>query len=494
MPKSVNRISVKILLLVYGSFLILSVYFIINSYNTHLKNEEARELLKLSSILKSLSAQMEGEELEMIFEEFPEPGDIMSSHANKYYQRQYEILNKASVLNNLRTPIYTLTHDSIRDIFFIGLRSTDPPYYRQVFIPHSEDLFKIYNLGGTSCRYIDESGKWLSAYEPLKNKAGKTVGVLAIDVPFNEFIITATYIIFKDILFAVIMFMILGILLGSQIKKILKKEENSKNDLVQFSNLLEVKNKEITDSIHYASKIQCSFIPLLSEVKASFPESFIYYKPKDIISGDFYWIKKLNENEHLIAVVDCTGHGVPGAMMSVIGNNLFNHIVSGEKITEPAKIIQQLHERINKLLNQNGNGTQDGMALSICLINKEKHEIIFAGSYNDSYLMQKNGTLVVLEADKIPVGGELVNNNSAYRNTLICYNPGDRLYLFTDGFADQFGGNKNKKFMKKQLRNLISETTSFDIKTQFNLIKAAFENWMGTNFQVDDITMIGVKL
>ncbi|MGE3825921.1 MAG: PP2C family protein-serine/threonine phosphatase, partial [Bacteroidia bacterium] len=417
------------------------------------------------------------------------------------YQKQHEILEKTEQLNSLRVPIYTLTFDSLAQNFFIGIQSNDPPAYKQVFIPHSEDLKETYHLGGTSCGYSDNQGKWLSAYEPIRNRNGKTVAVLVVDTLFNEFIITALYSIYKDIIFTIFIFIVLAILLGSQLKKILLKEEKARTEIMRSNKIIEVKNtelesinKEITSSIHYASKIQCSFIPLLSEIKSGFRESFIFYKPKDIISGDFYWFKKLNQHEHILAVVDCTGHGVPGAMMSVIGNNLFNQIIAQEKITQPNLILEQLNLRLNNLLNQNSSGTQDGMALSVCLINKQTQQITFSGSYNDSYLIQKNGTVITLKADKIPVGGNTSNSTGQYNTSTVSYAQGDNLYLFTDGFADQFGGQENKKFMKKNLKNLLAETATADMNMQFNSLKSAFENWMGNHFQIDDVTLLGVKL
>ncbi|MGE3823892.1 MAG: hypothetical protein AB7G44_06675, partial [Bacteroidia bacterium] len=163
MPKILERTSVKIRLLVFAALFVLSAYFIIVIYRTHLKNEEAQELLRLSSIAKSLVAQMDGDELEMIFQEFPNGADIPTCDANRYYQKQHEILEKTEQLNSLRVPIYTLTFDSLAQNFFIGIQSNDPFVYKQVFISHSEDLKETYHLGGTSCGYSDNQGKWLSA-------------------------------------------------------------------------------------------------------------------------------------------------------------------------------------------------------------------------------------------------------------------------------------------------------------------------------------------
>lgn len=275
--------------------------------------------------------------------------------------------------------------------------------------------------------------------------------------------------------------------------------------------LIEEKNKDITASINYALKIQEAILPREEELKASLNDYFVFYKPRDIISGDFYWFSKRN-NLLFIAAADCTGHGVPGALMSMLGNSFLNEIVNEYNIYNPAEILDLLRLKVIKTLRQRETNTKDGMDISICVINTQLREINYAGAFNPVYIssailenessdfelyyneLVPDKHLKILPADRFPVGIVEGQNNDMFTNKKYNYHPGDCLYLFSDGLVDQFGGAHGKKYKTKQMKDLLLKIARYDMEYQLLSISDDFENWKGSHEQVDDILMIGIKL
>ncbi|MFZ5552091.1 MAG: tetratricopeptide repeat protein [Bacteroidota bacterium] len=268
------------------------------------------------------------------------------------------------------------------------------------------------------------------------------------------------------------------------------------------------KNQEITDSINYAKRIQEAILPTEDEFKTAFPDSFILFKPKDIVSGDFYWIstnpkvfpsidKEQGSNSWrvknpLVAAVDCTGHGVPGSLMSMMGSSLLNKIVDTHKISNPNEILNLLRTEIINSLKQHGeNENKDGMDIALCTVYDDRIE--YAGANNPIYVIRKNGKLEEIKADKMPVGYSGVELKP-YTNHSVKMEQGDSFYIFTDGYADQFGGKDNKKFKYKQFKDLLVTINSKSMQSQKEILNEKIENWKGTNEQTDDILVIGIRI
>ncbi len=252
------------------------------------------------------------------------------------------------------------------------------------------------------------------------------------------------------------------------------------------------KNKDITDSIKYAEKIQTSILPMQKDIATAFPESFVLYKPRDIVSGDFYWFKR-NNDEAYIAAVDCTGHGVPGAFMSMIGYSQLNQITGQGKQTEPAKILDALSDGVRTALRQteSEDSAKDGMDLALCKLNLKSNELTFSGAYRPLYLL-KNGEIEEVKADKFPIGG--TDEGNEYTDKQIKLEKGDAIYIFSDGYPDQFGGEKGKKFMTKRFKNLLVEVMNEPMDKQKEILDEQVESWRGNLEQVDDILVIGIKI
>ena len=257
---------------------------------------------------------------------------------------------------------------------------------------------------------------------------------------------------------------------------------------------LHKKNEQITDSINYAKRIQGAIIPSIELVHSTFPDSFIIYKPKDIVSGDFPWIFRKDDTV-FVAAVDCTGHGVPGAFMSLIGNFLLNEIVKEKKVDDPAEILNLLNKVLIKTLHQDTDSaeTKDGMDIALCKISLQTNIVEYAGAFRPLINMQ-NDKLSEIPGDNIFIGSNDFNlKKTEFTKHSIHINAGESIYIFSDGYADQFGGPKNKKFKVKQLQELLVNNQDLDMLKLGELLENKFEDWKGNGKQTDDVLMIGVR-
>jgi len=257
---------------------------------------------------------------------------------------------------------------------------------------------------------------------------------------------------------------------------------------------LEILFKQVTDSIHYAKRIQEAILPPNNLVKQILPESFVLYKPKDIVSGDFYWIDKKNDWCYF-AAVDCTGHGVPGAFMSIVGYNLLKDILKNTDSIQPSIIMDKMNDGVANTLHTNttsGKQTKDGMDMTLCALNYDTLELQFSGAFNPLYII-RNNELIQYKADKFPVG-MFIGEKQNFTNHSIQLQKGDSIYIFSDGYADQFGGPRGKKFMAGNFRQLLSDVSKLPIERQKTMLNQTIEEWRGNLEQVDDILIIGVKV
>jgi serine phosphatase RsbU (regulator of sigma subunit) len=271
-----------------------------------------------------------------------------------------------------------------------------------------------------------------------------------------------------------------------------------KSDIIESQHgMIHQKNKEITDSIRYAQKIQTAMMPLKHEFASYFKESFVFFKPKDIISGDFFWITEKND-KIIFATGDCTGHGVPGGFMSMLGVSLLNEIINEHDLTEPALILSRLRKKVITALRQKGlsGEQQDGMDMTICVIDKTQMTLQYAAANHSFYLVRKNETgyeLLEHKGDKQPVG-IFGNDLKPFKQFTLELKTDDIIYTMTDGYADQFGGEKGKKFKYKQLKDMLVSIQNETLSDQEEIIKQRFYHWKGSLEQVDDVTIIGIRV
>lgn len=262
--------------------------------------------------------------------------------------------------------------------------------------------------------------------------------------------------------------------------------------------LVENKNKEILDSISYAKRLQEAILPPTNMWKEALQESFILYKPKDIVAGDFYWLEfgqsggKRSNLIHFTAA-DCTGHGVPGAMVSVVCANALSRTVNEFQIEEPGKILDKVRELVIQTFEKSESEVKDGMDISLCTLNTKTLELMWAGANNPLWLVRKSSAAITeIKGDKQPVGS--YSHSSSFITHKIKLERGDCIYIFTDGFADQFGGDKGKKFKSSKMKELILSVYDEPMQRQLKILGEAYESWRGGIEQVDDVCVIGVRV
>jgi ligand-binding sensor domain-containing protein/serine phosphatase RsbU (regulator of sigma subunit) len=281
--------------------------------------------------------------------------------------------------------------------------------------------------------------------------------------------------------------------------------------------LLEKRSDNITNSLNYAKRIQQAMLPTHDEIKSVLPESFVFFKPKDIVSGDFYWIARLDarpiyeeglgigrsnvafqgftHQKIVVGAIDCTGHGVPGAFMSMIGNDLLNEIINLRGITQPDRILSELHHSIIKTLRQQDSANRDGMDMVLCVIDKTLKTLEFAGAKNPLYYIQGD-RLQEIKGDKLPIGGfyKEYERNRTFTCHVIDISTPTYFYLFSDGYQDQFGEVQRKKFSRQRIREMLMANYQKNLETQKQIVTQTISDWAGAEEQVDDILVIGFKV
>lgn len=271
-----------------------------------------------------------------------------------------------------------------------------------------------------------------------------------------------------------------------------------KQEIEAKNSELEVLYKHVTDSIKYAKRIQEAILPPDSLVKKLLPNSFVLYKPKDIVSGDFYWMEEKN-GKVMFAAVDCTGHGVPGAFMSIVGYNILKQAVTNNNLTTPALILDVLNEGVSETLHHGHEHEQgqakDGMDIAFCTIDFNTLELQYAGAFNPLYIV-RNGQMLQTKADKFPIGYFMGEEKKKFTNHTIPLERGDTVYIFSDGYADQFGGSFGRKFMAIPFRVLLMDLNKgqMSMEKQKEILNQTIEEWRGALDQVDDILVMGLRI
>jgi serine phosphatase RsbU (regulator of sigma subunit) len=304
--------------------------------------------------------------------------------------------------------------------------------------------------------------------------------------PFTE---TSLFYISVTVILLVII-----ILIARFRERQLQKEKRILEEKVRIRTAeIEAQKEEITSSIEYASRIQHAMLPMDEIFNNSFSDHFIFFRPRDIVSGDFYWVGE-DENHIFFTVADCTGHGVPGAFMSTLGVSTLNEIITNKKDLHANTVLNLLREKIKTSLHQTGKEGEatDGMDVSFCILHKNRMTLEYSGAFNPMIIIQ-NGEIKMYKADRMPIG-IYVGAKDSFTNYELNISPGDAVYLFSDGMTDQFGGPDGAKYKKSNLKKLLSEIYTKPMSEQKILIEEAFDKWKGSTDQIDDITVIGIRI
>lgn len=305
--------------------------------------------------------------------------------------------------------------------------------------------------------------------------------------------IVINYLIAAFVVAALVYLAILQFWVLLRTKKHLTEMKSAYSEINDQREELQVKNKDITDSLNYARRIQAALLPAEHYIRRIFPSYFIFYKPKHIVSGDFYWVSQ-RAGKFFIAAADCTGHGVPGALMSMIGLELLQKIINEMKVETSDSILMTLNRELESSFYKEEDGRaliKDGIEMSICVINRETREMQFSGAFLPVYIV-RHDKLIEIKGDKINVGQTYVNGISFNKSTFKLER-GDILYLFSDGYADQFGGPENKKFMYRRLRHILLTISKYPLPDQERILDETITTWMEGSEQIDDMMIMGFR-
>jgi serine phosphatase RsbU (regulator of sigma subunit) len=299
----------------------------------------------------------------------------------------------------------------------------------------------------------------------------------------------------RDRLVRFFIIVVLVIVSGFSIQ-VLRSYQRKKKDnelLASQKTEIEKQKQEITDSIKYAKRIQNAILPSNELAEEILPEHFILFKPRDIVSGDYYWMNKV-DNKVIVVAADCTGHGVPGAFMSMLGVSFLNEIINKGQVLESDLILNHLRNRVKKTLGQTGKEgeAKDGMDIAICVIDFEKMALEYSGAYNPLYLY-RNNELIEYKADKMPIG-IYIREKESFTKHQIPIQKGDTFYIFSDGYVDQFGGENGGKYKSKPFKRYLQGIQQYSMPEQRELLDKNFEEWRGPIEQIDDVILLGVRI
>jgi serine phosphatase RsbU (regulator of sigma subunit) len=469
----------------------VTTFFIIFGYINQLNLYEVKEYEKLQALASSLAINIDGDQHSRLMEEAKWSKNINNVDDNKDYQQIHLMLNEAHRKNNLNDVLYTIVYNEDEMVFRYGVRSDSFIDYRNLYEMFPEILLEKMDEGGTIPRYKTENGEWLSAFFPIKDSNNKTVALLEADVEFGHFREKVFNQYKTQALISLGVILLMALILIPYARRILREEDKMTQSIVEQNRVIALKNRDITDSINYARKIQESLLPHTDQIQEALPNSFVYYKPRDIVSGDFYWFQEI-DGKLLLAAVDCTGHGVPGALMSMIGFSKLNEI-SHKNNADPGYILEKLDEGVREALSTKryNHESKDGMDMALCSFDLKNKKVQYSGAFRP--LIKINGeSIEVTKGDRYPIGGGSSYVKDGFTTHEFDIHKGDCFYMFSDGFPDQFGGPKDKKFMNKKFKALLQEIQSLSPKEQMFRLDTELQNWRGETEQVDDILVIGV--
>lgn len=476
--------------IIYLLIIGLSTFFLVFGYFDQLALQEEGQYRKLQAVVSSVAMEMDGDEIEALMNSYPEKDGITSKEANGIYRKYSEIMNGVVKHNNINSPMYTLVYNPEKNIFEYGIRSDDQVYFRHAYVNFPDVLVEKMNDGGTIPRYSSENGTWISAFYPIRNSEGEVVGLLEADEEFTSFIMEVRDRFLNGAMVMLVIVVVIALAVLFYARRILKEEERQKEILRDQKRTIELKNLNINASINYALKIQSSLLPSEGHFSSLFDDYFIFYQPKDIVSGDFYWMEQIGD-EVYVAVADCTGHGVPGAMVSVICSNALNRVVKEMDKRNTGEILDHVTDVVTDYFSKGDTRMRDGMDIAFCRINLKTLRLEYSGANNPVYIVSKED-FQTLPSSRQPIGE--YPNRKEFESTSLQLNHGDQVYLFSDGYADQFGGPAGKKFRTQKFRELIRTVSNLPMHEQGSVLERRFNEWRNDLEQVDDVCVLGIRV
>lgn len=493
--KHVKVTRFRILATVYIGLITLAGYLIAHHYQVQINAAEENTLARLYSISSTLAERVDKAAIKAVFNAFPLDGDTSGLHKNGTYKMYVDLFRRAATINGLKTPIYTLSYDSVSNRFLGGIASNGSETYGWHYASPPSQLNDIYLTGGMIPQFEDYHGTWLSAVYPIKDENGRVFAVIEADYPFDSFISEARAELRNGIIISLLVMLLVGGIIYPILNRVLTDEEKSKAALESAKQKIQEKNEQVVSSLEYAKTIQESLLPEQREIKQFFSSCMAFLRPKDIVSGDFYWFHQLNENQAVVAVADCTGHGVPGALVAIMGNNYLNEIVVERGIVQPNDILELLDGKIKKTFTEKAsqNKGTDGMDIGICCIDKSENKIAFSGARRPLTIVTKNGSEKI-EGVRRGIGEHFLKTTQPFQKAELEIDPSATYYLCSDGLQDQFGGPKSKKLMKKRLNEWYCALHNAPEDVREAHLDKLLSEWKNDCQQTDDICVFSFSV
>ncbi|MGV6861872.1 MAG: tetratricopeptide repeat protein [Putridiphycobacter sp.] len=410
------------------------------------------------------------------------------NEAITFYKKNLELALKLNSAHNI-----SMAYEGLSGVYeTMGNMGKALEYYKY----HVQWNDTVFNQNSENV-IAEMQAKYNYEKEERENKILKQEAAISqLELENNKKRLQSSRIIIFSTIGGAILLLLLAFVLYKQNK--LKEETNAKlievnNEISEAKLIIEEKNKDITDSIEYAKYIQHAILPKKESVIQCFDDAFLLLMPKDVVSGDFYWFQKYGDYA-VIVMADCTGHGVPGGFMSMMGIEMLNQVLGDPSVMQAGQALEEINKRICNNLNKAGSERQqrDGMDLSICIFNRSKNTVQYAGA-NRPLILIRNGEPELIKPNKYGVGGSL-EENKKFTNHEFEVLKGDQFYMFSDGYPDQFGGPKNKKFMRKRFTNILVENAKESMQMQEKNLISEFNNWKGELEQIDDVCVVGVRI
>ena len=477
----------KVLLAVYATLLVLCVVVIVVLHQLDQRARYKEAQVVLNSITTGLTDQLNADHVDLLLQKYDGRGTIIKSTQDAWYYVMHDHLRRASQANGLTMPIQVLAYDEKKQELQVVVTSDPRPTYRMPFLGAPDRITGQFAQGGLM-EISFPDGIALTRFAPLLSSDGHPSAVVVAGLPTSTIEAGARVGLWRNIVLALVLFGAAGVVLFRSVGRWLRMDERERDRLHAV-------HTGITDSIAYAGKIQRALVPSATMYASLYKEAFIIDRPKHMVSGDFHWCHRIDDQVSLVAAADCTGHGLPGAMLAAIGCSLLNEIAINHADKDPAEILGILNTRLTTTLHQQGvrRGAGDGMDIALCRIDRQEHEILFAGAMRPLYWLHQ-GQLTVINGDRRPIGGSQHELDRRFTCHRLAYTDGDRLYMFSDGYVDQFGGPERKRFMSTRLHQLLATHYEMTMPEQAELLERAFQEWKGTEEQVDDVCMIGLAV
>ncbi len=482
-----RNLATRIMVLIFLFLALVTFMLVYFSYQNHLSSAYSSEFKRLEVITRSLALQIDAKDHNSLFNEYQEEDAIKNNHSDKRYMAINSILNRSQVAQEMATDIYTLVKIKDTDEFVFGINSGPIPYYRRRCNNPNNIHIQEYDAGATIGPYDNGDGIWLSAFSPLIIE-GETVAIVQADLRFNTFLAEARSEFISAILIYVVFFVLTAIVLLKWINNIIAKDNKLKLKFLEQTDVIRKRNSDIMASIRVAKRLQESVLPNLSAIKRDFPSFNVMYEPKDLVSGDFYWYERVGKKVY-IAAGDCTGHGIPGGFMSMMASTALYHVLN-KKDGDLGVLLTELDRIICKHLH-NSVKNNEGMDLALCSFDTETGEFQFAGALRPMLIIKGN-KLIKLNGDRVGIGRKSKEHNFSAHSVQV--DPGDIVYLYSDGYSDQFGGESGKKYMSKRFRKFLTEIQDHPLEEQHYLIKYEFHHWKSHHEQVDDVLVMGFEI